>query len=70
MDNIHSIIAVSYYSQDSSENDGFVVWNRGSGVGRDMFVVLLRYGQRSESADASVCDISTRVNKSLVAEFR
>jgi hypothetical protein len=33
MDSIHSNIAVSYCSQDSSEDDAFVVWNRSSGVG-------------------------------------
>jgi len=70
MDSVHSIIAVSYFSQDSSEDDAFVVWNSSSGVGPDMFVVLLRCGLQSESADASVCDNSSRVNKSLAAEFR
>jgi hypothetical protein len=56
MDSIHSIIAVSYYSQNSSEDDAFVV--------------LLRGGLQFVSADASVCDNLTRVNKTLAAEFR
>jgi len=59
IDSIRSIIAVSYYSQDSSEDDAFVVWNRSSPVGPDMFVVLPRCGLQSISADASVCDNST-----------
>ena len=61
---------MSYFSQDSSEDNAFVVWNRSSVVGPDMFVVLPRCGLQSESAYASVCDNSTRVNKSVAAEFR
>ena len=68
MDSIHSIIAVSYYSQDSSEDDACVVWNRSIGIGPDMFVVSPRCGLQSESADASVCDNSTCVNKPFAAD--
>lgn len=70
MDSIHSIVAVSYYRQDSSEDDAFVAWNRSSSAGPDMFVVLTRCGLQSESADASVCDNTTRVNRPFPAEFR
>lgn len=70
MGSIHSILQCLYYSQDSSEDDVFVVWNRSSVVGPDMFVVLPRCGLRSESAYASVCDNSARLSKSVAAEFR